>query len=85
MTQATANFDRSLLFVSLSLLVIGLIMVASASITIADSKMSQPLYYFIRQAIFAVVGLVIAGLVVSIRLSFWQRFAPQLLMIGVGL
>ncbi|OUR74269.1 putative lipid II flippase FtsW [Methylophaga sp. 41_12_T18] len=85
MTQPTANFDRSLLFVTLSLLVIGLIMVASASITIADSKMSQPLYYFIRQAIFAGVGLVIAGLVVSIRLSFWQRFAPQLLMIGVGL
>jgi len=85
MTQSTANFDRSLLFVTLSLLVIGLIMVASASITIADSKMSQPLFYFTRQAIFAAAGIVIASLVVTIRLSFWQRFAPHLLMIGVGL
>ncbi|PCH64216.1 MAG: cell division protein FtsW, partial [Gammaproteobacteria bacterium] len=46
MKQATLTFDRSLLFVTMTLLIIGLVMVASASITIADSKMSQPLYYF---------------------------------------
>jgi len=60
-------------------------MVASASITIAESKMAQPLYYFIRQALFASVGLVVAWGVVSIRLSFWQKFAPHLLMLGVFL
>ena len=85
MKQADFNFDRSLLFVTLALLSLGLVMVASASISIADSKMSQPLYYFIRQTIFAAVGLFVAWGVVSIRLSFWQRYAPQLLMAGVVL
>lgn len=85
MKQTTFTFDRSLLFVTMSLLTIGLIMVASASITIAESKMSQPLYYFVRQALFASVGLVVAWGVVSIRLSFWQKFAPHLLMLGVFL
>jgi len=85
MKQTDFNFDRSLLFVTLALLSLGLVMVASASISIADSKMSQPLYYFIRQAIFAAVGMFIAWGVVSIRLSFWQRYAPQLLMAGVVL
>jgi cell division protein FtsW len=85
MKQADFNFDRSLLFVTMALLSLGLVMVASASISIADSKMSEPLYYFIRQAIFAAAGLLIAWAVVSIRLSFWQRYAPQLLMVGVVL
>jgi len=85
MKQADFTFDRSLLFVTMALLSLGLVMVASASISIADSKMSEPLYYFIRQAIFAVVGLFVAWAVMSIRLSFWQRYAPQLLMIGVML
>jgi cell division protein FtsW len=77
--------DRSLLFASISLLVIGLVMVGSASISIADSKLDQPFFYFIRQAIFAVVGMAIAWGAMSIRLSVWQRFAPQLLMLGVVL
>ena len=85
MTRSTLTFDRILLFVTMSLLMLGLVMVASASITIADSKMSQPLYYFYRQVIFAIASLVAAGGVVSIRLSFWQRYTPQLLIMGFSL
>jgi cell division protein FtsW len=85
MTTMPVNMDRSLLFASISLLVIGLVMVGSASISIADSKLDQPFFYFIRQAIFAVVGMAIAWGTMSIRLSVWQRFAPQLLMLGVVL
>ena len=75
--------DRSLLFVSLSLLLLGLVMVGSASITIADSKMDQPLFYFLRQFVFATAGLTIAAAVLTIRLSYWQRYAPHLLIAGV--
>ena len=77
--------DRSLLFVSLSLLLLGLVMVGSASITIADSKMGQPLFYFLRQFVFAIAGMSIAAAVMSIRLSYWQRYAPHLLIAGVVL
>lgn len=85
MSDSNLQFDRSLLFATGSLLFIGLIMVCSASITIADSKTGQPLFYFIRQLLFAVAGLGIAWAVVSVRLAVWQRLAPQLLMAGVVL
>ncbi len=85
MSESNLQFDRSLLFAAGALLFIGLIMVCSASITIADSKTGQPLFYFARQLVFAIVGLCFAWAVMSVRLAVWQRIAPQLLMAGVVL
>lgn len=77
------SIDRSLLFVSLSLLLLGVVMVGSASITVAAGKLDQPLFYFMRQLVFACVGIAIAVAVLNVRLSYWQRFAPHLLIVGV--
>ena len=82
MINTTLIFDRVLLFVTISLLTLGLVMVASASITIADSELSIPLYYFDRQVIFAMASLVMALGVVSIPLFIWKRYTPQLLILG---
>jgi len=79
------DFDNALIFVTGALLIIGLVMVGSASISIADGKLGQPLFYFNRQLIFAVTGLVLGTLVVSVRLEVWRQLAPLLLIIGVGL
>lgn len=79
------DFDNALIFVTGALLVIGLVMVGSASISIADGKLGQPLFYFNRQLMFAVTGLVLGTLVVSVRLEVWRQLAPLLLIIGVGL
>lgn len=79
------NFDRKLMFTTATLLIIGLIMVGSASISIADSKLDQPLFYFNRQLVFALIGLGLAAVVMAVRLSFWRQMAPLLLMVGVGL
>jgi cell division protein FtsW len=79
------DFDGALVFVTATLLIIGLVMVGSASISIADGKLGQPLFYFNRQLIFAVIGLALAALVVSVRLEVWRQLAPLLLIVGVGL
>jgi len=79
------DFDSKLLFATGALLIIGLIMVGSASISIADGRLDQPLYYFNRQLLFALVGLVLAAVVISVRLSYWRQIAPLLLIVGVGL
>ena len=79
------DFDRALVFASGTLLVIGLIMVGSASISIADGKLGQPLFYFNRQLIFALAGLAIAAMIITVRLEVWRQLAPLLLMLGVGL
>ena len=85
MSESTVQFDRKILTATLSLLGLGLVMVASASVTIADSSTGQPLYFFIRQLVFAMLGIMAAWVVISTRLSIWQRMAPQLLMGGVFL
>lgn len=81
----TYSIDRGLLMTVLLLLGIGLVMVGSASISIADNKLSQPFYYFNRQFVFAAIGLIAAWAVVNIRLSVWRELAPILLISGVVL
>ncbi|WP_417508992.1 putative lipid II flippase FtsW [Methylophaga sp.] len=85
MSESSLQFDKSLLFSTGALLFIGLVMVCSASITVADSRLEQPLYFFIRQFAFAAVGIAIAWGFISVRLAVWQRIAPQLLMAGVAM
>jgi cell division protein FtsW len=85
MSTAPYSFDRGLLFSVVALLGLGLIMVGSASISIAASKLDQPLFYFNRQLIFAVIGLGLAWFVMTVRLSVWRQMAPLLLFVGVGL
>lgn len=85
MSDSSLQFDKSLLFATGALLFIGLVMVCSASITVADSRLEQPLYFFIRQFAFAMVGMAVAWAFISVRLAVWQRIAPQLLMAGVAM
>lgn len=77
------QYDRHILFAALALLMLGLVMVCSASITMAESKTGQPLYFFIRQLIYALMGLGLAAAVLSVRLFSWQQLAPQLLLFGI--
>jgi cell division protein FtsW len=79
----TLNIDRTLMFAVMTLLGLGLVMVGSASISIAASKLDQPFFYFGRQFIFALMGLILAVGAINIRLSVWRRLAPVLLMAGV--
>ena len=77
--------DPWILVASVLLLALGLLMVTSASIPLADSKMGQPLYFLIRQSAFVVVGLLAAGVVLQIPLTRWRRAGPLLLLAAMGL
>ncbi len=67
------------------LLGLGLIMVESSSVAIADRQLGQPLYYLLRQALFVVVGVGLAMIVMRVPLDQWQRHSALLLMLGVVL
>ena len=85
MTNDPMTFDRALLFVVIAILALGLVMVGSASINNAASQFDQPLHYFNRQTIYALIGLGVGWWVISVRLSFWQNIAPLLLVSGIVL
>lgn len=79
------RYDKLLIVSSFTLLLLGLIMVASASVDEAEIQMGTPLYYFWRQFIYAGIGLSVAAGVLQVPLHLWQRFSIPLLFISIGL
>ncbi len=74
-----SDIDRTLALVTICLLSLGIVMVTSASITVADRNLSNPFYYLEHQLAFVAVGL-FAGFVVSrIRLVQWEKSGMSLL------
>jgi len=73
------HLDPVVVTVCLALLSLGLVMVASASIGVADRNFSNPFYYFQRQLVFVVIGLIAAALVYRIRLVQWEKSGVALL------
>ncbi|MGH8501829.1 MAG: putative lipid II flippase FtsW [Gammaproteobacteria bacterium] len=69
------RLDVNLIVYAGLLLGIGLVMVASASIGIADRLTGDPLYYFKRQLVFVAAGLAAIALVYGVRLEWWRRIS----------
>ncbi|MGE5625181.1 MAG: putative lipid II flippase FtsW [Bacillota bacterium] len=74
--------DVPLLSLAGLILVLGLVMVASASITLADKTTGSPFYYLIRQLAFLAVGGGAGVLMYLLPLSWWQRSGYLLLMLA---
>ncbi|MDI1299221.1 putative lipid II flippase FtsW [Methylotenera sp.] len=82
------SYDQGLLWVVLCLLGIGLVMVYSASIAIAEADKGvgyNSSYYLVHQAIFMVVALSAAFVAFNIPIVWWQKMAPYLFLIGLAL
>jgi cell division protein FtsW len=77
--------DVMLVMSAMLLLGIGLVMVASSSIEIADRATGDPLYYFKRQLIFALIGILAGVLLTKIRLTYWENSGMLLLFCMVGM
>jgi cell division protein FtsW len=73
------HLDPVLVTICIALLSLGLVMVASASVGVADRNFSNPFYYFQRQLVFVVIGLIAAALVYRIRLVQWEKSGVALL------
>jgi cell division protein FtsW len=83
-----AEYDQGLVWAAILLLGLGLVMVYSASIAIAEGSRvtgHQPMYYLLRQALFVAVGIVMSVAAFQVPLRLWQQAAPYLFLIGAGL
>ncbi len=86
--RVPAEVDLAVLWSTLVLLVIGMVMVYSASMATAEAGRvtgNQPAYYLVRHAIFLAIGLVVAGIAFQLPLSAWQQWSPWLFVAGVVL
>ena len=77
-------YDWGLVFATLGLLMIGLVMVYSASIATAEAKSAanQPAFYLIRHAMYLVIGLGAGYAALQIPIDTWQKLAPVLFIAG---
>ena len=80
--RAPNLWDQPLLIAIAVLLVLGLVMVASASITTADRAFGEPLYYLERQLLFVVIGLLAALPVLRVPVEAWEKASPLLLVLA---
>ena len=75
--------DYLLLAATGTLMILGLIMVGSASVSIAEDKLGDPFYYLWRQLSFTGVGLVAALITLRIPMRFWKEAGPALVVISL--
>ena len=81
-------FDQPLVFVTLALMLWGLVMVYSASIAMPDNPKfvhySQT-HFLVRHIISLIVGLVIAVMAFQVPLETWERVAPWVFIVSLVL
>ncbi|MDO9423451.1 MAG: putative lipid II flippase FtsW [Methylobacter sp.] len=77
------HFDPVLLSVSISLLLIGYVMVASASLHLGIKMTGSGLYYPVRQLMHIGLGLVFGGLVAAVPMKVWEQNGPWLFISGL--
>jgi len=83
--QALASTEATLLVATGSLVLLGLLMVASASIPVSETIYRQPGYLFLKQAIAAVVGVGALGILMRLDYRRWMRYDAALLLGALGL
>jgi len=79
------RIDPVLFGIALTLLLGGMVILASASISIADSTANDPFYYVGRQAVAAVLGIAAGFACLFIPMRVWLNLGPLMLLIGLAL
>lgn len=79
------QIDPVLTTVASTLLLGGLVILASASMSLSDNAVGNPFYYVERQAAAAVVGGIAAFLCLFVPMHVWQKLGPLMLLAGLAL
>jgi cell division protein FtsW len=82
------DYDRTLVWLTILLLGLGVVMVYSSSIAIAEAGRStgyQPTYYLVRHSLFVAAGLLLALFAFQIPMRLWQQAAPYFFVCGLVL
>lgn len=77
-----ALFDRQLVWIALGLMLIGLVMVTSASFPISSRLTDQPFHFMFRHAIFLMLALITSAVVLQVPLQRWMQYSSVLLAIS---
>lgn len=75
-----APYDRWLIFFVLCLAMLGLLMVASASIETSNHQLHEPFYFFYRQLVYLILGVLLGSIVVQFEVEIWEKIGSLFLI-----
>ena len=78
-----AAYDQLFLTLLMLILAIGVVMVTSASMPVAERLFNNPLHFTIRHLVYLGIGLTMAVLVLRVPVSWWHRGNMWLLLLGI--
>jgi cell division protein FtsW len=83
--ETRSNIDGLLMFACFSLLIIGFVMVISASLHLGVKMANDTSHYPFKQFFHIVLGLVVAGFVMKTPIQAWEKWGKPLFIVGVVL
>lgn len=78
-------YDRTLLWFSLGLAMVGFIMVTSASMPVAQRYTGDPFFFAKRDAIYMALAFGAALITLRFPMAMWQRYSPIILMLAIAM
>ena len=83
--KTALKIDPVLLMIAMTLLLGGLVILASASMSISDNLVGEPFYYVERQLLAAAIGGAVGVACLFIPMQVWRSIGPLMLLAGLGL
>ena len=84
-SSSAVTFDRSFIVLAIAMYVVGLVMVASASMPVAERLFDNPFHFVVRHMIYIGLSLGIAAVVMQIPMAWWHKHSGALLLLGIFL
>lgn len=77
------KFDYTLVVAVATMLILGLMMIYSATFALGYQLHKQPTYFFIRQLLYMGVGTLVLIILANIEYHIWQKFAIPLMAVNL--
>lgn len=74
---------KGLTIVIFSILIVGLIILFSASLTVSQKNTGKPYYYFLHQLLSAAIGVIVFFIFSKIDYKFWKKFALLIFFVSL--
>lgn len=79
------DMDRGLLLAVVTLMSLGLVMVASSSLDFAGAQYHDAWYFVKKQSIYLAMGIACGFVVASVPTPVWEKYSSALLLLGLVL
>lgn len=84
-SKGIGELDYTFLLLTVVLTIIGLVMLLSASTPAANIKFGKSYYFFIRQLVFTVIGIVLMYIISFIDYHRYKKYANVGILVGIAL